>query len=203
MVVSGHTENDWRSTPRPLDFYDLKGAIDQLAGHFDWSAPDYVAADVPYFDDDISFEVRIDSQKVGEIGQIAKAIGTKLGIKQTIFVAELSLSVLIGMSNRLVEYEPLPVYPSASRDISMTLDEQVRTGDLIAKVKKTAGELARSVQIFDLYAGKQIEKGRKSIAISIVYRSDERSLESAEVDKQQQDVTDMLKDDFKAEIRDN
>ncbi|MCK4631651.1 MAG: phenylalanine--tRNA ligase subunit beta [candidate division Zixibacteria bacterium] len=203
MVVSGHTENSWRSTPRPLDFYDLKGAIDQLAGHFDWPAPDYVAADVPYFDDDISFEVRIDSQKVGEIGQIAKAVSTKLGIKQTIFVADLSLSVLIGKSNRLVEYEPLPVYPSASRDISMTLDEQVRTGDLIAKVKKTAGELARSVQIFDLYAGKQIEKGKKSIAVSIVYRSDERSLESAEVDKQQQDVTDMLKDDFKAEIRDN
>jgi phenylalanyl-tRNA synthetase beta chain len=84
----------------------------------------------------------------------------------------------------------------------MILDEQVRVGDVLSMIRDTAGDLAEKVSLFDLYKGKQIAKGRKSIAVSIRYRSPERSLASEEIDRRQAAVMDMLRREFKVEIRD-
>ena len=84
----------------------------------------------------------------------------------------------------------------------MVVNSDIKAGDLIKAVQKTAGPLAESVELFDLYEGKQIEKGKKSIAISILYRSDKGSLESAQVDEIQQKVLATLKKSFNAEVRD-
>jgi len=72
----------------------------------------------------------------------------------------------------------------------------------LTDVKKAAGDLAEEVEIFDLYTGKQIENGKKSIAISISYRHTERSLSGEEVDERQEKVINSLKEKYNAEIRD-
>ena len=82
------------------------------------------------------------------------------------------------------------------------VDETVKAGDIVSKVREAAGKLAEHVSIFDLYQGKQIAKGKKSLAISISYRSSESSLESNQVDERQELVVGSLKKEFNAEIRD-
>jgi phenylalanyl-tRNA synthetase beta chain len=133
---------------------------------------------------------------------LVEGVARKFDIKQQVFLAEISLSALISESTRVVEYSPLPVYPAAPRDLAIVVDKGVRVDDIIARVKQTAGALAESVSVFDLYTGKQIESGKKSIGIAISYRSPERSLSSEEVDVVQKDVINLLKEDFKAEVRD-
>jgi phenylalanyl-tRNA synthetase beta chain len=126
----------------------------------------------------------------------------KVDIKQPVYVVEIEVEQLIAAGRPDKEFTPLPLYPAAPRDIALIVDEEVRAGDLVSSIKQAAGAMAESVRIFDLYVGKQIEQGKKSIAIAITYRSREGSLSSEEVDKLQQKVVNMLKRNFNAEIRD-
>jgi len=119
-----------------------------------------------------------------------------------VLVAELVLAPLIAISGSLVEFKPLPVYPAAPRDLAIVVNQQVSAGEIVECIRKAAGDLAESVDIFDLYAGEQIEKGKKSVAISISYRSPSGSLSGDVVDEKQRLVTGSLEQKFQAEIRD-
>ena len=99
-------------------------------------------------------------------------------------------------------FQALPIYPASSRDLAIVVDETVKAGDIVSKVREAAGKLAEHVSIFDLYQGKQIAKGKKSLALSISYRSLNSSLESTQVDERQELVVGSLKKEFNAEIRD-
>ncbi|NOY88377.1 MAG: phenylalanine--tRNA ligase subunit beta, partial [FCB group bacterium] len=123
-------------------------------------------------------------------------------IKQPVLVAELSMEKLIGQSNKLIEYQPLPIYPAVLRDLALIVDNNIKAGDIVYLVKKTGGDIVESVQIFDFYTGKQIEKGKKSIAFAINYRSSEGSLSSEQVNDIQQVIIEKLKKEFNVEIRD-
>lgn len=202
LAVTGSTPNGWRERPRPLDFYDLTGAIERLAQHFRWPRFAFAPAKVSFLEEDISFNLLLDGQPTGVIGKVSSSVLDKLDIKQPVYVAEIEVERLIPMSRPPIEFVPLPIYPAAPRDLAIVVNEDIRAGDLVSAVKQTVGGLSESVSIFDLYAGKQIEQEKKSIAISIAYRSREGSLSSEEVDALQQKVIDVLKQDFKAEIRD-
>ena len=136
------------------------------------------------------------------MGQLDKGIARKFELKQVVYLAELSLAPLVAQGRLQARFTSLPVYPAAPRDLAIVVEESVRTGDMVAAVKEAVGDLAESVSIFDLYQGKQIDKGKKSIAISISYRSQTGNLASEEVDTKQEVAVDMLKKRFNAEIRD-
>ena len=101
-----------------------------------------------------------------------------------------------------LKFEPLAVYPAAPRDLAILVDAAIPAGEIIECVRKTAGELAESVEVFDLYTGKQIETGKKSIALSINYRSRSGSLSTAQVEEIQRSVVAKLDQQFNDEIRD-
>ena len=98
---------------------------------------------------------------------ISRTVLDRLGLKQPVYVADLAVAPLMAASRRRAVFEPLPIYPSAPRDLSIVVDEHVRVGEIIDQVRATAGDLAESVEIFDLYTGKQIAGDKKSIAFTI------------------------------------
>ena len=202
ILATGQTAGTWREKPRPQDFHDLAGALKSLGLHFRLPEFAFEAVTRPYLTAGQSFRIRLGDAEVGEIGRLDDTAAKKFDIKQEVFLAELDISSLIGQSAARIEFQPLPVYPAATRDIAMVVDRSTRVGEIVARIKSTIGVTAESVTLFDLYVGKQIAEGKKSVAIAISYRSPEKSLESAEIDKWQDDVMAMLKQEFKAEIRD-
>ena len=157
---------------------------------------------VGWMESNISFSISLGEKEIGIIGKVSAQVARKFDIKEEIFLAELFMDSLIAKGKPLMKFSSLPVYPSAPRDLAIVVDNSVISADIIATVKKNAGKLAESVKIFDLYTGKQIEKGKKSIAISINYRSSERNLTGEEIDEKQMKVIESLKSEFKADIRD-
>lgn len=202
LTVTGNTDGNWRERPRPLDFYDLTGALDRLARHFHWPRFDFEPADIHYLLPEQSFALKFNGSAIGEIGLLSPEIGRKADIKQPVYIAQLKLAPLFEKSHELVEFEPLPVYPAALRDLALVVDESVPVGQVIDVITDIAGELAESTRIFDLYSGKQIAKGKKSVGVAITYRSPGRSLSSEEVDQMQAGIVSELEKKFKAEIRD-
>ncbi|MBD3403619.1 phenylalanine--tRNA ligase subunit beta [candidate division GN15 bacterium] len=202
VLVTGSTPGSWRDKPRPCDFHDLAGALENLRGHFRWPQPSFEPATVPYLETGQSFAISLEGRSAGVMGALDPATGRKFDIKQPVFLAELQLSSLLALSDRQPVFTPLPIYPAAPRDLAMIVSESVRVGDIIDEIRSVAGGLAESVELFDLYTGKQIPKGKKSVAVAISYRSPERSLSSEEVEQKQQDVIAALKQKFNADIRD-
>ncbi|HKK19862.1 MAG TPA: hypothetical protein VJ983_00190, partial [candidate division Zixibacteria bacterium] len=202
IAVTGDTPHTWRDRPRPYDLYDISGPITTLARHFGWGDVSYRSRRIGYFDDQISFDILVGDRPVGRIGKVTPEVSRKFDIKQTVHVAEIDLDSLIGISGKKAQYQPLPIYPAAPRDLAIIVDEKIKAGEIVNEVKQAAGSLAESVEIFDLYTGKPIEQGKKSIAIAINYRSPEGNLASEQVDEMQGIVMDKLKKKFNAQIRD-
>ncbi len=202
IAVTGNTPGNWRNHPRPHDFYDLTGAIGVLGRHFQWPDLTFEAHSIPFFAEEESFRVLAGDLEIGRIGRVADRVARKFDVKQPVFLAELRVSSFIDIGKSQVEFSPLPVYPAAPRDLALLVGERSRVGDIVAVARQAAGPLAEEVSVFDLYTGKQIEKGKKSVGISITYRSAEGSLSSDEVDRMQQNVMDKLQSDFGAEVRD-
>ncbi|HEX2897770.1 MAG TPA: hypothetical protein VHP63_06955, partial [candidate division Zixibacteria bacterium] len=202
ILVTGQVHGTWRDKTRKLDFFDITGSLTRLAEHFDWPQLEFKNSKINCFDNEQSFDIFSGNTQIGEIGLLSKSIAQKLDIKQDLFLAELSVDSLIGQSGGLREFKPMPIYPAAPRDLAIIVDQSVKAGEIVRVVKKAAGELAENVEIFDLYQGAQIAAGKKSLAISITYRSPDGSLSSNQVDNQQRLVIEQLKSAFNAEIRD-
>jgi phenylalanyl-tRNA synthetase beta chain len=202
LAVTGDTPRSWRDKPRPMDFHDLAGALDQLARHFHW--PDYRIEPQAhsYLEPGESFEITMGDHSVGWAGRVADKVSRRFEVKQPVNLVQLKLAPLKEVGRDQAEFQPLPVYPAATRDIAMVIDQSVRVGDLVESIRKSAGELAESVEVFDLYRGKQIGEGQQSVAVAISFRSPERSLSSEEVDKLQEDIVAELKRRFDVRIRD-
>ncbi|MEA3297763.1 MAG: hypothetical protein U9R56_07860, partial [candidate division Zixibacteria bacterium] len=169
---------------------------------FRWPELSVISEKADFLDENLSFKLILEGKAVGWAGKVTDRIARMTDIKQPVYVAELELTPLETRRNTLIEFQTLPVYPAAPRDLAILVDADVPAGEIVSCIRKEAGKLAESVDVFDLYAGKQIESGKKSIAITINYRSLTGSLSSREVDDVQGIVVSKLKHRFGAEIRD-
>ncbi|MGH8016094.1 MAG: hypothetical protein ACREBV_07885, partial [Candidatus Zixiibacteriota bacterium] len=202
IIATGETIPNWRDKPRPLDYYDITGALTSLATHFRWPEFEFKESKINCFDDALSFSIFSGSSQAGQVGLLAGPIADKLDIKQKVYLVEMPLTQLMQSAKPLIEFSPLPIYPAAPRDLAIVVNESVKAAEIVQTIKEAAGPWAESVSIFDLYQGKQIETGRKSLAVSIVYRSPEGNLSTEQVERQQQLVINNLKSKLNAEIRD-
>jgi phenylalanyl-tRNA synthetase beta chain len=201
LLATGNRPGNWKDKPRAVELPDLTGAIAAVAVHFGWPDLRYELAATPYLEPTASFSVMVGDRSIGVMGIVVPDALKRFDIKQTVYYAELNLSTMMELSRTRRRFVPLPSYPAAPRDLAIVVDEQVPAGQILGLVKETAGELAELVEMFDLYSGKQVESGKKSIGIAITYRSRERSLSSEEVDAAQQKIVAALKTKFTADIR--
>lgn len=202
LAVTGNTIGNWHDKPRPVGFYDLIGGLEQLARHFHWPPFAFGPCDHPYLEPTQSFSLSLNGVAVGSVGLIKPEPARKCEIKQPVYVLQIRLEPLFEVAHRLTEFVPLPVFPAATRDLAIVVDESIRAEELVSTIRSQAGVLAETIEVFDVYTGDQIGQGRKSIAIAIVFRALDRSLSSEEIDELQQKIVSRLIQNFKAEIRD-
>ena len=106
-------------------------------------------------------------------------------------------------ADREVHYTKPPKYPSTSRDIAMVVEEGTAVAEIERVIQNAAGELLRGIQLFDVYRGEQIGAGKKSVAFSLTYRADDRTLTDEETEAEHALVTEALRNEIGAVIRDN
>ena len=98
-------------------------------------------------------------------------------------MAALDLPAIVDKVTFDRKYQGVAKYPAVNRDLSLVMKKEIFVGQLEKVMKEKGGKLLESIQLFDVYEGSQIEEGYKSVAFSLVFRSPERSLETAEVNK--------------------
>ena len=199
-VLSGsRTELSWQAGKEPLDFFDAKGAVENLLNQLGLKASFDVS------NDEILFPGRganiiVEDDKVGIVGDVHPRVAQAFELSNTICLIEIDLEKLLTRITRTKEYQPIPRFPSVTRDIALVIDEQVsyRTVENIIR----SFPLVKHVILFDLYRGEQIPEGKKSFAIRIVYQSPKHTLTDEEVDQTQEQMLARLHQELGAALRD-
>lgn len=202
LATCGVSPGNWKDKSRPLMLHDITGAIEIIANHYRLPPISHEADSSAWGETGSRFTLSVGGEVVGRVAQVATAMLRKFDIKQPVAVAEIDLARLLARADYLPAFEPLPVYPSAPRDLALVIDSATPAAEIVSVIRQSAGELASRVIVFDEYTGSQIPPGKRSLALTIDYRSPDRSLTGEEVEARQLEVIAALRGKLNAEVRD-
>ena len=201
MAVSGVREpRHWESEEAEANLFDLKGV---LAGLFEeLSLPfELEPGDNAILEPGRSFQVNTEDGPIGFIGELSHEVMDVFGIKDKVFWAELDFERMIARVPRIRRFAPWPKFPPSDRDLAVVVDESLLSRVIEDKIRQVGGNLLESIVLFDVYRGKQVPAGKKSLAYSICYRSQEKTLTDGEVDEIHRKVISELETTFGATLR--
>ncbi len=139
--------------------------------------------------------------ELGIMGEVHPEVAEKYGIGTRCYAAELMFNTVTELANLEKVFSPLPKYPAISRDIALLVDEDVAVGDIENVIREAGTEILREVKLFDIYRGKQVEEGKKSVAFNLTYRHNDRTLREEDVAAAHGQVLQALKEKMDAVLR--
>lgn len=171
------------------DFYTLKGMVEQIFAEINIDGVEYVrAADCEIFDEKFALHpgrsavILKDGKHLGIIGEVHPQVqeNYELGVKT--YVAKLNIPELMESANDKITYSPLPKFPATTRDLSLIVDDELPVAELEKAIRGAVGKILEKITLFDVYKGKQIEEGKKSVSYSISMRSHDGTLTDEQAD---------------------
>ncbi len=176
------------------DFFDMKGVVEEIFDKLGVTGAECEPSnDIPYLHPGRQARIRKGKLDLGFIGQIHPEVGDNYNLKTEAYVAVLNMEVITMLTNFDRKYEGIAKFPASTRDLSMVMDKGLFVGQIEHVIKKNAGKILESCELFDVYEGEQVGAGKKSVAFSLIFRAKDRNLESAEVDKAVEKVLDALR----------
>lgn len=199
--MCGVMPGNWKDKPREIDFFDLKGVVGLFLASLGVKNHTIEKSDVLIFKEALSAGIKVDGTVVGSLGEVKPEVLKKFGIKEKVYLAEISMEDLWKHANLGRRFTPLDKYPSIKRDISIMVDDPVSASSIYDVIKEEGKELLKSINIFDLYRGQQIEVGKKSLGYTIEFRSDEKTLKEEEISHIYKGIQEALVNKLGAKIR--
>lgn len=190
-----------------IDFYDIKGIADELLKVLRVNGCEYIrTSESDLFDERCAFHpgrsavIMCGSTAVGIIGEIHPDVAENYGIETKVYAAKFNIPQMLELSQKEVNYKPLPKFPATTRDLSLLCDDKLPAAEIEKAIRKASGNVLEKVTLFDVYKGKQIEEGKKSISYSISMRSHDGTLTDEQADSVMKKVLKALKE-IGAELR--
>ncbi len=192
-------DRSWHSGEDTLDFFDVKGIVEAVLRHLHLKA-DFEPAEDQVLLPGRTAGISIDGQKVGVLGEIHPNTSALFEISsQAVVFFELDLGKLLPFVGAAVTFEHIARFPEIARDLAVVVAERV----LATHVKDIIQSfpLVSQVTLFDVYTGKPVPEGKKSLAFSVRYQSLERTLTDAEVDNTEKLIIDRIRGELEATLR--
>jgi len=188
----------WGAGRQLADFFDIKSDVEALLA---LTGENYIfaSADHPALHPGQSASISLDGQVIGFVGTLHPELLKKLDIEQTVYIFELSLDVVKKAS--IPKFSPLSRFPEVRRDLAIVVDESVTSGAIQACIHDVSTSLLKAVHLFDIYTGKGVEEGRKSIALGLILQDFSRTLTDQDVEIEVEIIVSALKHKFAATLR--
>jgi phenylalanyl-tRNA synthetase beta chain len=185
-----------------FDAYDLKGLVEEFLEQFGLRGvifskrPESTALFLE------SATVTLGGKlPLGELGQLLPALAKKYDLRDAVFLAEFNQDLLLAKRNPAKSFKPLPQFPSSRRDVAMFVPEIVTHDAVLSAVKQAKPANLESVELFDVFRGKHVPEGRKSLAYAFTYRATDKTLTDVEVNDSHGKILEALKTQLHAELR--
>lgn len=166
------------------DFFTLKGIIESALSEMGLTECDFSScSNNPTFHTGRCAIITKDGVEIGTFGEVHPTVLENFDIGTKAYVAELDIATMMEFSAVEKSYKPLPKFPAITRDLSLICDDGIPVAEIEKAIKKGAGNLLENIELFDLYKGEQIEKGKKSVSYSLTLRSHDSTLTDERADK--------------------
>jgi len=188
-VMSGRRADDaWNQKYPEFDFFDAKGAVEQLLSALRIERVRFKVADperYTWLQPGRAAEVYANKgELVGWVGNVHPTSLHGFGVDVPVVAFELSVEKLLGLAKRELPYVEVPTLPGVSHDLAIVVDESITCETLVQRITSAGGKLLASVRLFDVYRDPmRVGVGKKSMAFSLEYRAADHTLTSEEVEK--------------------
>ncbi len=194
----------WSGSERnaTFDIYDLKGILEEFLENFGVRGISYAASaesHPPFLE---SAAVMMGKQVIGEFGQLLPPLAKQYDLRDAVYLAELKLDLLLARRNTAKSFKPLPAFPAIRRDVAMLVPETTTHEAVLNVVKQARPANLESVDLFDVFRGKNVPAGQKSLAYAFTYRAPDRTLTDAEVNAAHEKLVAQFKQNLQAVVRD-
>lgn len=183
-------------------FFTLKGMIEELFAKLGIENTAYTAeSEYGVYHPGRCARILYGDVELGIMGEVHPDVTEKYGIGTRCYCCELAFDHVMKFANIERFYKPLPKYPAIARDIALLVKEDVTAGEMLNVIRESGGTLLENAVLFDVYRGKQVTEGMKSVAFALTYRALDRTLTDEEVVKAHQKVLNALKEKLDAVLR--
>ena len=195
-------EESWNAKDDKVDFFHMKGLVEKVLQKLGLNQGVSLAqTQTDLLSEAVVYKIR--KKKVVELGMLRKSILKNFGIKQEVFYADLNWDAILEMlKNQKTSYKEISKFPAVRRDLALLLDEKVAFNELESIALRTDKHLLKEVKLFDVYQGDKLPEGKKSYALSFVFRDEDKTLTDKVVDKAILKIFKSLEHQLKAELRD-
>ena len=201
VVLNGNKIVQGQLNKVPYDFYDIHGVFDAIISLLGINKNRYKEerlTDSKFYHPGRATKIMFGKKVVGVIGQVHPSLSKD--IKDT-YVLELNLTELFDMKVPQTKMAQVSKYPTVNRDLALVVSKDVLASDIIRCVKKAGKSIVKDVQIFDVYEGEHMKEGYKSVAISISFQDDKKTLLEKEINEALDSIMNELYKVLKAELR--
>lgn len=185
-----------------FDFFDLKGSVELLFESLGINKYEFVReTENSIFHTGKAANIFLRKKKVGTIGEIHPDVAENFDIPVSTYVCELDFDEVIENSQLGRKFKQLPKYPAVERDMAFLVSDEVMVSHLEDIIRQKGGNLVENIRLFDVYKGKQIPENKKSVAYSITYRAEDRTLKDEEVNKVHGEITKTIEEKLGGQLR--
>ncbi len=184
---------------KQVDFYILKGIVEEILDSLGYeNRYGFVKPkDIPEeFHPGQTADIIVNGKKYGIMGLLHPEV-----TENKVFVCEINLSKLFELKTGKMKYKEISKFPGSKKDLSIVVDKNIESLNIAKVMKKAGGNNLTSVEAFDVYEGKGIEEGKKSLAFSLTFGSQDKTLTDEEINPAIEKIIQAVEKEFKAELR--
>jgi len=182
LVTGNKTAERWNSSSQKTDFFYLKGTITATLERLGISRFKETEIENDVFTEGL--QINFSKTNLVEFGLVKKSILKHFGISQDVLYADFNWDAIIEAAKRnTIKFKDIPKYPAVKRDFALLLDDAVSFGDIQTIAKQTEKQLLKAINLFDVYQGKNLPKGKKSYAVSFTLQDERKTLTDKQIDK--------------------
>ncbi|OBU18404.1 phenylalanine--tRNA ligase subunit beta [Photobacterium aquimaris] len=200
VIAGNRSDEHWDIETNTVDFFDLKGDLEAVLELTAKDAYSFKAAKHPALHPGQSAAIVVDGKEIGFIGTVHPELERKFGLNGRTIVFEIEWAAI--NTRMLPEAVAISKFPANRRDIAVVVNDDIAAGDVVAACRENGGELLKAVNLFDVYTGKGVDDGQKSLAIALTLQSTERTLEEADIAAAVESIVNALAEKFDASLRD-
>jgi phenylalanyl-tRNA synthetase beta chain len=202
IVISGRVQEElWNGNNDKVSFYNIKGITEGVLNRLGiWKNGNITATDNQLLEDGLTYKIA--KKKVADIGWVRSDIKSHFGLRNDVFVALVNWDVVLElMVMNKVKFKELTKFPAVKRDLSLLLDDSITFEEIETIAKKCDRKLLKEVSLFDVYKGKNMEKGKKSYALRFILQDENKTLKDKEIEKVMHKIQTSITEQLKAELR--
>jgi phenylalanyl-tRNA synthetase beta chain len=181
-LLTGIQDNESWQLKKAADFYDLKGCAESILAHLRIRDVEFCSeAHEPFLHPGKSSRIMVGGKDAGFLGELHSAVLEALDLNNTVFIMEVDLDVITDSFSREISFREVSRFPAITRDVALLVTKQIEAQRMLALVQETGEELLEKVCIFDVYEGKGVPEGQRSLGLRFTYRSPEKTLTDEEI----------------------